>query len=336
MLAILAAVMLAATAQHDTVFMADGGRVVGTVVEEGPQGVAVQLVDGTFRRFARRDVVRIEYADGTVSTLKPVEPPLSPPAQAAPPAPAPPPRGYAPPSYTPPPPPSYTPPPPPPYAPRPYGPPPYGPPPYGRPAAWPGGPVSPVYLSFGLGGAVLSGRAERFEGRNVDMDSVFDPQLDLVFEGGVRLSRHLALGLYADIGRGDPAREIRDQCNAFGFDCDASSGRLGVLLRHTFAPAARTTPWIAVGTGYEYGSVWASDTGDEQFRYSGWEMLRLMGGVDLRSSPVFGVGLYGGLSFGRYSRFESLNDQGFLVTDHIGDRRTHTTVEGGLRFTLFP
>lgn len=330
MLAILAAVMLAATAQHDTVFMADGGRVVGTVVEEGPQGVAVQLVDGTFRRFARREVVRIEYADGSVSTARPAEPPPSrPPTPAQPPAyaPAPPPQGYPPPSYTPPPPPSYTPPPPPAYAPRPY-------PPRPPPAAWQGGPVSPVYLSFGLGGAVFSGRAERFEGRNVDMDSRFDPQLNLAFEGGLRLNPHLALGLYADVGYGDPAREIRDQCAGFG--CDASSGRLGVLLRHTFQPAARTTPWIAVGTGYEYGHITASDTGEELLRYSGWEMLRLMAGFDLRSSPVFGVGFYGALSFGRYSRFEGFDQAGFPVTDHIGDRTTHATLQGGLRFTLFP
>ncbi len=339
MLAILAAVMLAAAPQHDTVFTADGGRVVGTVVEEGPQGVAVQLADGTLRRFPRRDVVRIEYADGSVSTARPVEPPPSPPANRAPQppyAPAPPPQGYPPPSYTPPPPPSYTPPPPPAYAPPAYAPRPYPPRPYGPPAAWNGAPVSPVYLSFGLGGAVLSGRAERFAGRNVDMDSVFDPQLDLAFEGGLRLSPHLALGLYADIGVGDPASEIRNQCSALGFACNASSGRLGVLLRHTFAPAARTTPWVAVGTGYEYGSVWASDTGEQQFRYSGWEMLRLMGGVDFRSSPVFGVGFYGALSLGRYSRFEGFNAEGFPVTDHISDRTTHTTIEGGLRFTLFP
>jgi hypothetical protein len=323
MLAILAAVMLAATAQHDTVFMADGGRVVGTVVEEGPQGVAVQLVDGTFRRFARREVVRIEYADGSVSTARPVEPRPSPPAQAAPPAPAPA-QPYPPPAYTLPPPPSYTPPPPPRYAPPPY---PARPP----PAAWQGGPVSPVYLSFGLGGAVLSGRAERFEGRNVDMDSLFDPQLNLAFEGGLRLNPHLALGLYADVGVGDPAREVRDFCNDNGFACDARSGRVGILLRHTFQPAARATPWIAAGTGYEYGNVQASDNGQEILRYSGWEMLRLMAGFDLRSSPVFGVGFYGALSFGRYSRYEETT-----FSDNISDRTTHTTIQGGLRFTLFP
>ena len=328
MLAILAAMMLAAAPQHDTVFTADGGRVIGTVVEEGPQGVSVQLVDGTLRRFARRDVVRVEYADGSVSTRRSAEPPPSPspsPPRAAPPppyAPAPPQQGYAPP-------PGYTPPPPPGYAPP--RPPPYGPPQYPArppPAAWApprGGPISPFYLSFGLGALGLGGDAES----GVRIRHVFDPQVDLAFEGGLRLTPHLALGLYADVGVGDPARDIRDQCNAAGFDCSAETSRVGILLRHTFQPAAPATPWFAVGTGYEVGSV--SSGGVEQFRYSGWEILRLVAGYDFRSNQVFGVGLYAGLAFGRYSHYEDL-----LGSPSVTSETIHTTIEGGLRFTLFP
>ncbi len=315
MLAILAAVMLAASPQHDTVFTADGGRFVGTVVEEGPQSVSVQLADGTFRRLARREVVRIEYADGSVST-RPAEPPPSRPAP--PPQPQ---QGYSPPpSYTPPPP-GYAPPPPPAY----------GPPAYPRrppPAAWAhpqGGPISPFYLSFGLGALGLGGDAES----GVRIRNVFDPQVDLAFEGGVRLTPHLAVGLYADRGYGDPARDIRVQCNAAGIDCSAQTSRVGILLRHTFQPAAPATPWLAVGTGYEVGSV--SSGGFEQFRYSGWEILRLVAGYDFRSSQVFGVGLYAGLAFGRYSHYEDL-----LGSPSVTSETIHTTIEGGLRFTLFP
>ena len=55
MLAILAAVMLAAAPQNDTVYTANGGRLVGTVVEESPQAVTIQLPDGTTRRLSRPD-----------------------------------------------------------------------------------------------------------------------------------------------------------------------------------------------------------------------------------------------------------------------------------------
>jgi hypothetical protein len=310
MLAILAAVMLAAAPPHDTVFTADGGRLIGTVVEEGPQGVAVKLVDGSFRRLARHEVVRIEYADGSVS--KPSEGARAP-AAPPPPAYAPPPRAY-------PPPPQYVPPPPPAYPPPHLGPPP-------RPA-WQdgGGPVSPLYLSFGLGGAVLSGEAER----DVDIDRVFGSQLALSFEGGVRLNPHLAMGLYVDGGFGDPGSTVRDDCNAQLVDCDASTGRVGLLLRATLQPASPVTPWISIGTGYEWSTV-SADAGDD-LTYSGWEIARLQGGVDFRSGRVIGVGLYAGARVGRYSEVED-----FSGTVDLGpDRELHTTVEGGVRFTLFP
>ena len=50
-----------------------------------------------------------------------------------------------------------------------------------------------------------------------------------------------------------------------------------------------------MGTGFAWANVSTSDyDGRELVTYTGHEILRLMGGIDLRSDPVFGVGLYGG------------------------------------------
>ncbi len=324
MIAILAAVMLAAAPQQDTVFTADGGRMVGTVVEEGPQGVTLQLPDGTTRRFAPRQVVRIEYADGSVSTPSRNAPP---PAAQRPPPPSSPPSYYPPPAYPPPgyaPPPTYAP-PPPTYRPPSPGPPSYAGPPRGMP------PAMPFYGVFGLGGSFMSGMVERgFSARDT-----FDPQLDLWLEGGMRLVPQLGLGLYLDIGVGEPASMVRNN-ECAGISCSATTGRFGVLLRHTFNPYAYTTPWLGIGTAYEWGSVNTDNTGlnggsSQVFSYSGWEVLRLMAGWDVRSNPVFGFGFYGGVAFGTYSRFEDATG-----TTHLSDQKFHTTVQGGLRFTLFP
>jgi hypothetical protein len=336
MLAILAAMMLAATPQHDTLFKKDGGRVIGTVIEESPEQISIRLPDGTFRRFSPDDVARIEYADGYVSTIRPPEPPPSPPPAAAQPPPAQPPAqppSEAPPPTRPPPPsapprPQYQP-PPPPYPPDRYPPPRYlPPPPRTAPTPWPGAPITPLYFTFGLAGAFPFGEIED----GVAMSRVFDPQIDVDLEGGLRLSPHLALGLYLDMGFGDPARETRDACRDVGIGCDASRTRFGLLVRYTFAPAARMTPWVSAGTGLEWAKITADDYyDDEQFSYRGWEVLRLMGGIDLRSSPFFGVGFYGGVTFGRYDRgSDSLGDF------DIDRERFHTTVKAGLRFTLFP
>jgi hypothetical protein len=247
-----------------------------------------------------------------------------PPQQPAPPQqaqPAPAPRAY-PPTY------------PPTYPPYPQSRPPRrAPPPYepAYAARRGGGPISPIYGAFGLGALSLSGDVEA----GVSTNRVFTSQLDVWLEGGVRLTPEVGIGLYADIGVGDPSAEVRaTNCAPIGETCTATTGRVGVLLRRTFDPAAPTNTWLAIGTGFDFGSV--STNGNdgmgsrELFSYSGWEMLRLMGGVDLRSNQVIGVGLYAGVSVGRYSNASDVNGDVSL------DRATHTLVEGGIRFTLFP
>lgn len=345
MLAILAAALLAAAPQNDTVFMADGGRVVGTVVEEAPQGVTVQLADGTVRRYPAREVLRIEYSDGSVTAPRHADAPAGTAAPAPAPAPSAQPPAAAPrlppppPAYTSPPPPAYSPPPASaPYEPRPHRAPPpyraYPPPPSDYAAPNPGmAPISAVYGVLGFGGLTLSGDVEK----GFPASQTFEPQVQLYFEGGLRLDPAIALGLYLDIGVGEPAAEVRAAYPVCaGSSCTATTGRVGILLRHTFAPLARTAPWIAVGTGFEFGSVTADasmgGSSSDLFSYSGWEAFRLMGGIDLRSSPVLGFGLYGAVSFGTYSRFVDETGASF----DLGHQPYHTTVEAGLRMTLFP
>jgi hypothetical protein len=75
----------------DTVHLARGGRVRCLVVEEGPEGVVVRLIDGAERRYAPGQVSRIDWSDGTRSDLSAPPPPPgpAPSAPAAAPAPAP-------------------------------------------------------------------------------------------------------------------------------------------------------------------------------------------------------------------------------------------------------
>ena len=314
MLAILAAVMLAAAPGSDTVYTTNGGRIVGTVIEETPQGITVQLPDGTTRRLARNQVNRIEYADGSVSTPNRAAPPAQPPSYPAQPPP---------PAYRPPPPPTYAPPYPPPAAP-------YQPvPPGGGPRGMPQ--LLPFWASVGVGGTFYSGDAAG----GITMGNLFDSQVGLWIEGGGRITPHLGLGVYLDLGFGDPSSDVRSACAASGTSCSVTTGRVGPLLRYTFDPYASSTPWVAIGTGYEWVSTTLDYGGTDQkyFSYDGWEILRLMGGVDLRTSPVFGLGLYAGVSFGRYSHYE---EPGAGLSYGVGEERTHTTIEAGLRFTLFP
>jgi hypothetical protein len=172
----------------------------------------------------------------------------------------------------------------------------------------------------------------------VSTSTIFGDQLDVQAEIGFRATHSTAFALYLDVGMGEPAAGAGTStaCSAAQGGCVAATGRLGILVRHTFSPLAPRTAWLAFGTGAEFGSVTAHpQQGQVMSRvstYQGWEALRVMLGYDWRAGSVLGFGLYGGVSWGKYTRVESA--AGPQAT--IANPAYHTMLEGGARFTLFP
>lgn len=62
---------VASAGEPDTVFLTNGGRARGSVMLDDPQGVTVQLVDGTVQKFSRAEVMRVEYANANATTPTP-------------------------------------------------------------------------------------------------------------------------------------------------------------------------------------------------------------------------------------------------------------------------
>jgi hypothetical protein len=281
----------------DNVYFLGGGRVRGTVIEENPKtGVKVRLLDGTMQVYPRDDLVRIEYADWSVSRRVTPPPPAA--AAAAPPQPA--------------------------AAPTP------------APPAHPAEKrqLIPLYLTLGVGATFLGGDAER----DVRMSSVLDTtQAHLSSELGLRLSPAWVLGVYGDVGGGEPASSIRDACNAQGNDCVGTTGRVGLMVRHTWSPLSTRPMWLSLGTGWEFGGVTIDQRGTgsgsnrtDLVSYTGRKYVRVGAGIDFRSNQVIGFGLYGSLGFGEYDRYED------PTTDVAISRGTHTTAQFGVRLILFP
>ncbi|HET9553470.1 MAG TPA: hypothetical protein VFP50_10925, partial [Anaeromyxobacteraceae bacterium] len=83
----LAALLFTADPGFDTVFLQNGGRIRGTVVEEdATRGVTIQVPGGQLRTVPPAEVFRIEYRDGTIGAIGSApRPPAAPPeAQPAP------------------------------------------------------------------------------------------------------------------------------------------------------------------------------------------------------------------------------------------------------------
>jgi hypothetical protein len=302
----------AGPAPIDTVYFLGSGRVRGTVIEEHPKtGVKVRLLDGSIHTYARDELQRIEYADGSVSR-RVMSAPARPPAPAA--APLPPPAYPQQPVAVPPPVPA-----------------PFVPAPSAAPRAK--AQIFPLYLSLGIGATFLSGDAAP----GITMGSQFQSQQAHVSsELGLRFSPAFALGVYGEAGGGDASRTIRDQCQLQGLDCTAMTARWGFMARHTWSPLSTRPVWLSLGTGWESGGVvadhhTAGSRNADLFHYRGRELVRLGAGVDFRTNRVVALGLYGTVSAGEY---DELKDQAGVTTSI--DSATHTTAQVGLRLTLFP
>ena len=67
----IAAILATAAPALDTVFLRNGGRLRGTVVEEDPaKGISIQLPTGEVRKLLPSDIARVEYGDGSAGAVE--------------------------------------------------------------------------------------------------------------------------------------------------------------------------------------------------------------------------------------------------------------------------
>jgi hypothetical protein len=304
----IAALLAAAAADLDTVFLKNGGRLRGTVLEEDPaRGVSIQIPGGDLRKLAPDEVVRVEYGDGAVRT------------PGAQPAPAPQPQWQPlPPAAQPGPEPVRT------AEPL---------PPIAAPAASeppvPVGPRPPqlVTLAASLIWLAPGGEAEA----GLPMRDFTSPLIGVGLEGGLRLARHYVLGAFLDFAGGSPGPELRGWCAARGLSCDTADVKLGIMGRYAFTPEARQTPWLGLGLAFDVLMSTAANTEDTP-SYGGGELLRFSAGWDYRGSGQIGLGFFGTFSTSRYPNVD--NGPGGIVS--IDHRTRHTWLELGVRGILFP
>jgi hypothetical protein len=304
---------------YDTVLLANGGRARGVVIEDDPAaGVTLQLPDGSFRRYSRDEISRVEFAEQGAALGA-----QSPPPTAAPP-----------PSYLPQPPANAT----PPQA--------YPPPPEWLPAPSvastpasapirvpePGEPL-PLTLSVGLGGAYTAGTV----GGRLGTTSRWWPGFMLFqAEVGGRVTPATTLLLYLDGGGGDVSNQGRRFCKSSGLDCAAGSVRFGLALRRAFAPTLGRTTWLSAGTGIESTGLMIDGPGGRQFiSFDGWEALKLGAGIDFRPSRWIGFGLFSGLSLATYSKV-AIDGPTYVDPGPLGGRTLHVWFQVGGRLILFP
>lgn len=304
------AVLLAVAPNLDTVFLRDGGRLRGTVVEEAPgAGVTVQLVDGELRKVPAAAVVRVEYGDGTRGTLgatpaagptatgavtgesatplPPIEPAV--PGQARVPQEQPLPPEAAP----------------------------------LDPLAHPG------FITFAgaLGVSIPTGEARH----GLALAGVTTNQFLVELEGAIRVLPALQLGLLLDLGFGRVGATLKGECDYWGTSCSTTAVNLGIFARYAFAPTAAGTPWGSVGLATGILSIDPSSTALQGSAYGGYQW-RIHVGYDFRGNGQLGLGLFAGAVFGRYTDY-LVGDGDFQP---LSATTRHLYIQGGVRAVLFP
>lgn len=176
--------------------------------------------------------------------------------------------------------------------------------------------------------------------------------MELETQLGWKLTDRFFAGIYLGGGVSMPGHDTREVCRDEDFHCAGTSRRAGVMMKIDLQPSRAWNAWAAVGGGVERHEVdWAARVPSSpapdapaylrrtELDMRGVEPLRLMAGLDLRSTRVLGIGVHAALSFGRYR--EVTND--FTSTTirptvnlAKGERATHTWFTIGLHGLLFP
>ncbi|HET8734708.1 MAG TPA: hypothetical protein VFM45_13160, partial [Anaeromyxobacteraceae bacterium] len=295
----LALALGAQPAQLDTVTLANGSVLRGTIVQDAPGGnLVIELESGESWTVPRSTVARVEYAPG-----HPPAPAVAPPREPAPPPPPPvlvaPAPGEA-------------------------------PPPGATPAAAPQAAAPPaaeeqrpplVAFAVSTGLTIPVGK---LDASGLDLSGTVSPMLTFGFEFGIRPVDPLEIGFLTVIGIGTAFGPVNDWCIEAGASCDASDLLLGGYLRVSPWPAAGVRPWIMAIGGWE--SLLLKNSYDDTIQFTGWQAGGALG-VDVQLGGNVTLSFFAG---GRVGEFDSVVTTGYIPPLWI-DPALHGWVDLGVR-----
>jgi hypothetical protein len=161
-------------------------------------------------------------------------------------------------------------------------------------------------------------------------------QVPLMLDIGGKLNPHVFLGAYLGLGFGGAGSGLESECKLASATCVHASFRVGAQVQYNVAPAAKVNPWVGYGIGIESSGAGAqTSTRETTAAVAGFELARLMAGVDFRMASGIGVGPFMDFTLGRYAT-ATVNDGSSTQTFDIQDKAMHSWLTLGVRFVLFP
>jgi hypothetical protein len=121
--------------------------------------------------------------------------------------------------------------------------------------------------------------------------------IPLQLDAGIRIAGRFFVGAYGQYGWGI----LQSGACPTGVTCEATVLRVGVELLYSFH-AAGSTPWIGVGSGWEWATLGTGVLGTQaSLTLAGWEFGHVQLGYDFAVSPVVRIGPFAMAGVGQYS-----------------------------------
>ena len=153
-----------------------------------------------------------------------------------------------------------------------------------------------------------------------------------MLEVGYRLNANFTVAAlfqygFAQINSGGPI----DCSGTPGIDCSASIMRLGIEAIYNLNLAAPLTPWVGIGTGYEWFSYSVSGGGQSgSVGARGFEFVTLHAGGDYFAAPNFAIGPFLSFSLAQYANVSG-EAPGMSIDMEITDKSMHQWLQMGVR-----
>ncbi|HEY2512597.1 MAG TPA: hypothetical protein VGI39_17135 [Polyangiaceae bacterium] len=175
------------------------------------------------------------------------------------------------------------------------------------PASAPAAPSvrSPAHAGFeasvSIGYALPAGSVTATSGD--DLSHVFSGQVPIRMQFGANVAPWLFLGTYVSVAVGG-AGDGLSHCADGTLSCSSSGFRGGLVAEYHFDAGPLLAPWIGYGLGFEINTAYAnlSNSTLSSVNVQGWDLAVLRGGLDVFTSDVIAVGVYGEASIGEYKR----------------------------------
>jgi len=169
-------------------------------------------------------------------------------------------------------------------------------------------------------------------GAELKMSDGFASNIPLELDLGWNLSPDVNLGVYIGYGWTQLASKEKDACSAGGLSCSAHQVRYGIQGTWTFNKVTGVlVPWVGLGTGWESLSEKGDVAGSSvTVTLTGWEMLNLQLGADVRSEGKFRWGPFVAYSFGQFGKAKA-ESGGVSASADVPSKTTHTYLQFGIR-----